>query len=116
MQSIKLFFLRVFSGNPVIGKPSMMTRPQAFRQATNPWGSTLEAPDTYTSEINAKDIDPTNKDTWSRGQDLLWLHNTQVKQRKMLKAKFEQNFPALGTYTPYIDLPEGQVHLARYFP
>lgn len=116
MQSMRLFFRHVFSRKPVAGKPSMLIRPQAFMQPTNPSGSTLQAPGTYTPEINEKDIDLTNKDTWSRGPDLLWLHNTQDKQRKMLKAKFEQNFPALGTYTPYIDLPEGQVHLARYFP
>lgn len=116
MQSIGLFFRRVFSGKGATAKPRTMVRPQAFTQPTRPSNSTSHVSNTYTSEINEKKIDPSNKDTWSRGPDLLWLHNTQDKQRKRLKAKYEQNFPAMGTYTPYIDLPEGRVHLARYFP
>lgn len=116
MQSIRLFFRRVFPGKTVASKPSMMTRPQALTQPTKLSTGTSQVPNTHKTEINEENIDPANKDTWSRGPDLLWLHNTQDKQRKLLKAKYEQNFPAPGTYTPYIDLPEGKVHIARYFP
>lgn len=116
MQSIGLFFRRVFSGKGATAKPRMMVQPRAFVQSTRSSNSKSQVSNIYTSEINEKEIDPSNKDTWSRGPDLLWLHNTQDKKRNMLKAKYEKNFPAMGTYTPYIDLPEGRVHIARYFP
>lgn len=116
MQSIGLFFRRVFSGKGAAAKPRMMVRPRAFIQPTRPSKSNSHVSSTYTSDISEKEIDLSNKDTWSRGPDLLWLHNTQDKKRKMLKAKYERYFPAMGRYMPYIDLPEGRVHLARYFP
>lgn len=102
MQSFKVFMSRVLFRETAARKPLVMTPLQAFNQLD-------KSPDIY-------HIDPKYKDTWSQGPDLLWLHNTQDKQRKMLKAKIERNLPAPGTYREYIDLPEGQVHIARYFP
>lgn len=115
MQSIRLFLRRVLFGQTAAGKPWMLVQPQAFIQPTKSSGRTSQVWKTYPPEINEENIDRANKDTWSRGPDLLWLHNTQDKRRKMLKAKYERNFPAPGTYRPYIDLPEGRVHIARYF-
>lgn len=104
MQSTRLFLRRVFFGQTAAGKPSIAVRPQAFIQPTKSSDSTSRVWKTYPPEIKEENIDPANKDTWSRGPDLLWLHNTQDKQRKMLKAKFERNFPAPGTYTPVSSL------------
>lgn len=115
MFSAGLFSRRVF-GKGVTAKPRTMVRPRAFIQPTRTSDSTSHVSNTYTSDINENEIDLSNKDTWSRGPDLLWLHNTQDKQRKRLKAKYERYFPAMSPSMPYIDLHEGQVHIARYFP
>lgn len=89
MQSIKVFLTRVCFGEAAAAaarKPLKMTPPQVFNQPT-------KSPDAY-------HIDPKYKETWSRGPDMLWLHNTQDKRRKELKAKMERKF-----WTP----PENEV-------
>ena len=116
MQPIRLFLRRVFSGKTAAGNPWTMTQPQAFLQSTKSSDRTSQVSNTHAPELDENEIDPNNKDTWSRGPDLLWLHSTQDKRRKMLKAKYEQKCPVVGTHRVYLDLPEGRVHIARYFP
>lgn len=119
MQPFRLFVRRVLSGKTAAGNPWTMAQPRTFSQSTKSSDETSQDPDAHAPEINEDKIDPNNKDTWSRGPDLLWLHNTQDKRRKMLKAKWERNFPGMGpggTHRIYLDLPEGRVHIARYFP
>lgn len=116
MKHMGRFFLRVLDeivrapGPKFVQPPWMMILPQEHMPPTKTT-DTASASDT-----NNKNIDPNDKDFWSRGPDLLWLHNTRDKKRKTASTSFLKDLPYSTKHWPYIDLPEGRVHISRYYP
>lgn len=55
------------------------------------------------SDTNKKNIDPNDKDS-------------EDKKRNTVSTSFLKDLPYSTKRWPYIDLPEGRVHISRYYP
>lgn len=112
MQSFKVFIRRAFSSK--MGA----VQPQAFIRTIKPSTGPSQTPNTNASKIDKNESDPADKDTSSREPDLLWLHGIQDAGRRKSKGKYKYELfsPIMGTYSPWLKLPEGWVHIDRYFP
>ncbi|ROV99520.1 hypothetical protein VMCG_06384 [Cytospora schulzeri] len=61
------------------------------------------------AEIFEREIDPTDKDSWSRGPDMPWLRDVPDPDgRREALWKHPKG--------PYIQTKEGLVHIATYYP
>lgn len=115
MRLMGRFLLRVLEvmttpGPNGVGPPWMMILPQDHMPPTK-----ITDKDSA-SDTSKKNIDPNDRDSWSWGPDLLWLHNTQDKNKKTVRSSFLRDLPYSTKHWPCIDLPEGRVHISRYFP
>lgn len=112
MQSFKVFIRRAFSSK--MGA----VQPQAFIRTIKSSTSPSQISNTKASKTDEKEMDAADKDTRSREPDVLWLHGIQDQERKKSKAKYKYDkfSPLMGTYSPWLKLPEGWAHIDRYFP
>ncbi|KUI53712.1 hypothetical protein VP1G_01143 [Cytospora mali] len=65
------------------------------------------------AEIFEREIDPTDKDSWSRGPDMLWLNDVSEARGRATPRLEPPRFRLKG---PYIHTEEGLVHISTYFP
>lgn len=114
MQSFKVFTRRAFSSKMGAVQPQAFIR--TIKSSTNP----SQIPNTNAPKTDKKESDAADKDTRSREPDVLWLHGIQGQERKRSKAKYKYKYeyfsPLMGTYSPWLKLPEGWIHIDRYFP
>lgn len=114
MKAVTRFLLRTL--DEAMRTPGFLPGPPWIFWPQDHMAPTKTSNKTSTSDTNQKYIDPNDRDSWSRGPDLLWLHNTQDKKRKMAKDGLLGDLPYSAKHWPYIDLSEGRVHISRYFP